>query len=144
MTELVSNRLFVRANTVLDYTWGRKFVHLFTEGLAGTVKGIFVRVRLFHERVLFNDALVSFDFLALSLCRTAEAEMVANLKSNVAIHVRVVVHVIKDVLRRSATALNVWILFIDLHFLISNVIRFIVICNRLSFLFFNWTTRNYF
>ena len=30
VAELVSNRLFVRANTVLDYTWGRKFVNFIT------------------------------------------------------------------------------------------------------------------
>lgn len=70
--------------------------------------------------------------------------MVTSLKFKVTFHVRIVVYVIEDVLRRSASAVDFWRLLINLHFLISNDIRFIVICNRLSSLFFDWSTRIYF
>ena len=66
MTKLVSNRLFVRANKVLDDTWRRKFVHLVAQGLVRAVKIIFFTVRLFHESVGSDDALMGFVDLALS------------------------------------------------------------------------------
>ena len=138
VAELVFILLFVRANEVSYDTWSREFVYLITEGLARAIKIIFVRIRLFHESICSNDALVSSAFLAWSLCRTSEAEMVTNLKFKVALHV------IKVVLRRNNVALDLGNLFVYLHFLISNSVRFIVICDRLNSLFFNWTTSFYF
>ena len=67
MTELVSNRLFVRANKVFYDTWRRKFVYLVAQGLARAVKIIFVTVRLFHESVGSHDTLMGFVDLTLSL-----------------------------------------------------------------------------
>ena len=106
MTELVSNRLLVRANKIFYDTWRRKFVYLVAQGLARAVKIIFVKVWLFHESVGSHDALMGSIDLKLSLRWTTEAEMVTSLKFKITLHVRIVVYVIEDVLRRSASALD--------------------------------------
>ena len=151
----------MRDDEVSGDSWGGKFFHgadlfsdtptyLITQRLAGRgVKIIIVSIsiRSLHESVGSNDVLMGFASLALNRCRTAEAEIIDNLKSKVAIHAGIVIHVIIDFVlahRRYAGALDFGRLFFDLHFLISNIIRFFVICNWFSSILFDWTAGFYF